>query len=83
MMKLRAFTEQGEADSRELRNRNQEKSSSSQMDPDTPRAVRRREPEDLSPHCKSHRALSPSPATSSVTTRDSRDVSMPAPCASL
>ena len=47
------------------------------IDPDIQHGVHRRELEDLSPRCKTRRALSPSPATSSATTRDSVDVSTP------
>ena len=53
------------------------------MNPDTQRCVRRREPEDLSPRCKSRWALSPSPTTSSDTTQDLVSVSTPAPCSRL
>ena len=49
------------------------------MNPDTQHGARRREPEDLSPRCKSRRALSPGPTTSSDTTRDSVYVATLAP----
>ena len=70
MVKLRAFTEQADVEGRELRNLEPERSSSSRMDLDTQCGVRRREPKDVSPHCKSRRASSPSPATLSATTPD-------------
>ena len=79
MIKLWAFTEQADAEGRESRNRDQARSTSSRMDPDIHRSVHRWEPEDLSPRCKSRQALSPCPATSSATTRDSVDVSTPVP----
>ena len=81
MVKLRAFTEQAEAEDRESRNQDlePERLSSSLMDPDIQHSVRRREPEDLSPRCKFCRALSPSPATLSATALDSVDVSMSVP----
>ena len=55
MVKLRAFTERAEAKGRESRNRDPEWLSSSRMDPEIQRDVRRQEPEDLSPRCKSRR----------------------------
>ena len=67
MVKLQAFTVQAEAEAWGARNRDPERSSSSRMDPDIQRGVRRRETEDLSPRCKSRWALSPSPATLSAT----------------
>ena len=69
MVKLRAFTEQVDAKGRELHNRDPERSSLSWMDPDIQCGVRRREPEDLSPRCKSRRASSSSPATLSAPTQ--------------
>ena len=79
MIKLRAFAEQADAESPESHNRDQARSTSSRMDPDIQCGVHRQEPEDLSPRCKYCRALSPGPATSLATTRDSVYVSTPAP----
>ena len=79
MIKLRAFTEQADAEGRESRNRDPEQSSSSRMEPDIRHCVRRWEPEDLSPRCKSRWVFSPSAVTLSATTIDSVDVSTPVP----
>ena len=46
---------------------------------DLQRGVRRREPDDDSPHCKSRRAMSPSASEVSAASTPSEDVSSPVP----
>ena len=83
MTKLRAFRGQADAERQVSHNRDLARSLASRMNPDIQHGVRRREPEDFSPRCKSRRALSPHP-TSSDTTRDAVSVSRPEPaCACM
>ena len=83
MIKLRVFTEQADAERRVSYNRDLAQSLASRMNPNTQRGARQREPKDLSPQCKSSRALSPGPTTLSDTTRDSVSVVTQAPCSRL
>ena len=79
LSRLQAFTVHAGADGRLACKRDSERLSSLREGPDPQRGVRRREPEDASPRCKSRRALFPHTKTVSNPTSSSVTVSSPAP----
>ena len=79
MSRLQAFMVQVDADGRLARKRDSERSSSLLQDSDLLRDLCRRTSQDVSPRCKSRRALSPRTKTISTTTTSSAAVSTPVP----
>ena len=77
MTRLRDFLEQADAESQTLGNRELVSSLASRMSLEGPRGTRRRELAEMFPRCKSRRALSPCPASTSATPPASEAVASP------
>ena len=75
--RLRDFLEQADTESQTLGNRELVSSLASRMSLEGPRGTRRRELAEMSPRCKSRRALSPCPASTSATALASEAVASP------
>ena len=78
MSRLQDFQEQADAESRMLCNQELARSLASRMSLDGPRGTRQREPAEIYPRCKSCRALSLSPASTSATAPALEAVASPA-----